>query len=269
MVCTEYQERINEFALAGPAVVGAGADSSANASENATAHAALQAHLAGCAGCREELARRRALLDRIDFGVAGMVSAEPSPALTVLVRQQIAEGTAASRSFAQRWGWWIGATAAAAAIVIAAIVFAVLPRSPFHPASPQNISSNVPATSAVVPSSEAGKNPPAPSRESSTPIRAPQRIAVVSPVVAVPQREVGVQLPHDSAAPTLEVLIPANQRIALVQLATAAARNQLDDRILVPHAATNPLVAIEVKPLAIDLLEDSAPQPPDGVQIKN
>jgi len=255
MVCTEYQERLNELALAGSAALGFSPEFSGEEAGDP----ALDQHLSGCAGCREELERRRTLLARIDSGVAAMVAVEPSPALAVLVRQQIAEESAASKSFAHRWRWLVGATAAAAAIAVTVLTFTL--RSPIYtPAQSPNTSPvQTPDTNQTM--AAAPLNHASPSA-----VRANPLSTIVSRAVTELRREVGVQLPRvtESGAPSLEVLIPANEHVALVQLAVAAAHDQLDERVLVRAAATSAPEAIDVKPLKIDSLEDWGSQQEDG-----
>ena len=267
MVCTEYQERINELALAKfGASFGATRSGATPAANGGTeSDASLAQHLAACAGCRAELDQRRALLVRIDSGVAAMVAVEPSPSLAVLVRQQIAEESTASRSFAQRWGWWIGAAASAAAI--AAIILAVTSRGPVHtPAQSQSVAATQPSTVPVHPLAANLIGDSASTREIPGAIAAPKQPNLSARAPKINSQEAASVLVHEieSAAPSLEVLIPANQRIALVQLAAAGARNQLDERILVREAATTPLPAIEVKPLKIDLLQSLDSEDDDG-----
>jgi hypothetical protein len=266
MVCTEYQERINDLALAGAA----GMDSAASVSADTGGDAALAQHLVACARCRAELDYRRALLARIDSGIVAMVAVEPSPSLAVLVRQQIAEESTASRSFAQRWGWWIGATAATAAI--AAIAFALIPRSTFHSAvqSP-NVAATQNSSAPSSPSPAPSVSASGPAGETPSQIPSPQQTihSTHAPITEAQATQVARVGESETAAPSLEVLIPANQRIALVQLAVAGAHNQLDERILVREAATTPLPAIEVKPLKIDLLESLDSQGGDGSEDFN
>ncbi len=263
MVCTEYQERINELALAKFGATRSGATPAANGGTESDA--SLAQHLAACAGCRAELDQRRALLARIDSGVAAMVAVEPSPSLAVLVRQQIAEESTASRSFAQRWGWWIGATAGASAV--AAIILAFALHGPTRPpAHSQSVAATPASPIPARPSPANSIGESASTREIPGAISAPKQPNLSARAPKINSQEAASVLVHEieSAAPSLEVLIPANQRIALVQLAAAGARNQLDERILVREAATTPPPAIEVKPLKIDLLSSLDSQVGDG-----
>ena len=266
MVCTEYQERINDLALASFGAIGSDAATVAGANSGAVSDATLAQQIAECVGCRTELEQRRALLARIDSGVVAMVAVEPSPSLAVLVRQQIAEESgAASRSFDQRWGWWIGAAASAAAV--AAIILAFALHGPTRPPAHSHSVAETPALPIPArpsPANSIGES--SPTREIPGAIAAPKQPNLSARAPKINSQEAASVLVHEieSAAPSLEVLIPANQRIALVQLAAAGARNQLDERILVREAATSPPPAIEVKPLKIDLLSSLDSQVGDG-----
>ena len=267
MVCTEYQERINELALAKfGASFGATRSGATPAANGGTeSDASLAQHLAACAGCRAELDQRRALLARIDSGVAAMVAVEPSPSLAVLVRQQIAEekhrvtlfrpalglvdlGRCQRRRYRCHHSRGHFARAGSYSCAISECAATQPSTVPVHPLAANLIGDS--ASTREIPwrdsSSEATQSFSARAEKNS--------------------QEAASVLVHEieSAAPSLEVLIPANQRIALVQLAAAGARNQLDERILVREAATTPLPAIEVKPLKIDLLKVLDPEDDDG-----
>ena len=239
MVCTEYQERINEAALQNsPANL-----AEVNSSTESQSDADLQKHLAVCSGCREEFELRRALMTRIDFGVAAMVAGDPSPALAVLVRQRIAEETGESRSFTARWGWWIGATAAAAAL--AAIIFAVTTHSPAQmPSQPASVASQ-PAQNV---------SPPAPQ------LPAPVVQAQHSPATIrkVPQHHESVVATRaaEIGPPRFEVIVPPGQREAVIRLAAGLQSGRVDGAVFVnPAPSLVPdfleIAPLEIKPLAV------------------
>jgi hypothetical protein len=106
MACERYGEALADVAAGLPAPAG------------------LEAHLATCAMCREELHVLRQALAMADAEMAGLAIAEPTPGLAARIRQAVA---AADPSPAWRFGWLWPATAAAAALLVGLAV--VLGRS--------------------------------------------------------------------------------------------------------------------------------------------
>jgi len=84
--------------------------------------AAVEAHLAGCAGCREALAQLRALV----AGARGLPQAiEPARDLWTSIERRIVQRA----TWNMRRVWWRGAVAAAAVLVIALGLYRLLPPS--------------------------------------------------------------------------------------------------------------------------------------------
>ena len=83
--------------------------------------AKFEAHVQGCAACREELQRIKMLLGEIDRGVTAEVAAEPSADLLRNVRQRIAEGSAVKNAMPRRWV----ALAACAAMMMMAVAMLI------------------------------------------------------------------------------------------------------------------------------------------------
>lgn len=83
--------------------------------------AKFEAHVQGCAACREELQRIKMLLGEIDRGVTAEVAAEPSADLLRNVRQRIAEGSAVKNAMPHRWV----ALAACAAMMMMAVAMLI------------------------------------------------------------------------------------------------------------------------------------------------
>lgn len=81
--------------------------------------AKFEAHVQGCAACREELQRIKMLLGEIDRGVTAEVAAEPSADLLRNVRQRIAEGSAVKNAMPHRW---VALAACAAMMMTAAML---------------------------------------------------------------------------------------------------------------------------------------------------
>jgi hypothetical protein len=91
--------------------------------------AELRAHVAGCAGCREEFEAQRRLLAAIDHGLAERLREEPSPEFAVRVRQRLAGEPVVARSWFHGW-----LPAAAGALAVLALVAVWLARRQPHEA---------------------------------------------------------------------------------------------------------------------------------------
>jgi len=87
--------------------------------------AAAEAHLAGCARCREAVAQLRALV----AGARGLPQAiEPARDLWASIERRIVQRT----TWSMRRVWWRGALAAAAMLVLALGLYRLLPPSAAH-----------------------------------------------------------------------------------------------------------------------------------------
>ncbi len=88
MSCERYRDALTDAAAGGPVAP------------------ALEAHLAGCAGCRSELAELRQLMAAADDQLSPLAVAEPSPALRVRIREAVADQGVAP---VLRWRFaWLG-----------------------------------------------------------------------------------------------------------------------------------------------------------------
>jgi hypothetical protein len=94
-------------------------DALAEVAAGAAAPAAVDAHLASCEACREELAALRRALALADAEMAGLLATEPSPELAARIRGAVAE---AEPSPGWRFGWLWPAVAAAATLLVALVV---------------------------------------------------------------------------------------------------------------------------------------------------
>lgn len=109
MACERYRKALADLAAGGPAP------------------AFVEAHLAACEGCRAELAALRQALSVADAEMAGLVAAEPSPALAAGIRRAVAEAEPAP---AWRFGWLWPTAAAAATLLVALAVWVGRPVAP-------------------------------------------------------------------------------------------------------------------------------------------
>jgi hypothetical protein len=254
MDCAEYQKRIIDLALS---------------PESVRPEQKLAQHLAICASCSEELQRRRALLARIDTGVVALVSADVPQSLAARIRQQIAMEDAKPRSVfaAHRWFWLAGAGAVVgtAAILLA---FSMRPANR-GAATPESIAKNSapaqPAQASAAGSIPAQEQPKSVVSAASSKPKSPVQQLVVSrtpqPAVSPEPDRMAAQLAAiEATPPSLEVLIPKNQPIAVSQIVFAARRDQLDEKLLA-QAEAKSIDPLEVKPIKIDSIA-----PPDGQQ---
>lgn len=251
MGCAEYQERINELALA---------------AESAVPETTLARHLVICAKCREELAARRALVERIDLGVAAMVAVDVPQSLAARVRQQIAteETKPGSILGAYRWAWFAGAGVA----IAAAILLAIALRPAGRGNTPAESSAAIRAT-ATAPTEAA--HPEKLSTEAAPTIVPPAvplvsranaaRLATTSPPPVERDAIANAIMVAEADAPTLDVMIPANQRFGVRQFLYAARHDQVDEAMISKPGEAVPLEPLELKPLKIDLIA-----PADGQQ---
>jgi len=109
MMCNEWETQLNEYV---------------DGTLAAEARALVEAHLAGCAGCREAVVELRALV----AGAADLPKRiEPAQDLWTGVANRIGKRETGSGK-----RWWRGALAAAATLVIGFAVYRLLPPSAAH-----------------------------------------------------------------------------------------------------------------------------------------
>jgi hypothetical protein len=109
MFCESYRKALSEVVLLGGRV-----------------HGEAAAHLGMCANCREILAEERALLQRIDGGLASLVVSDAPASLIPAVRARIADGAKSRRA----WRSVLAYVTAAVAIGAAAISFSLRSKAP-------------------------------------------------------------------------------------------------------------------------------------------
>jgi hypothetical protein len=207
------------------------------------APAAVEAHLASCEACREELAALRRALALVDEKLSGLAAAEPSPELPAGIRQVVAEFSDASS--ASRLGWLWPATAAAATVVVALAVW--LARSP-SPSPETRVAVETPVVprDSVSPGSEG-------SAESAIPRAVPRpglEDATGAPGPSSPRRPLASR-----SVATPEVLVPPGQQEALLRLVALVHREGLSPAGLAAAALPPPDLAgpppLDIPPLEI------------------
>jgi len=233
MACERYREALTELAAGAPAPAG------------------LNAHLAGCAACRQELDALRRALEAVDADLRQLLATEPSPALAARIRQAAAEPEPGS---VWRPTLWIQAFGAAA--VLAAVAFVLLrgqAPTPSHVAALPPPASE--ANGAPLPAPEVPPTPKAPAL-------APSASAVAAHVPASASA-------RRAAPPDPEVLVPPGQVETLLRLAALVNRQRLAPPGLgaagqaSPDLAEPPAIdvrSVDIKPLEIvplDPAEDS------------
>lgn len=180
MNCENYQEWIEEAALG---------------ALGASRHARLDAHLAGCARCRESLAAVERLLREIDRGLVASLDRQPSTELAARVRMRLAEEGVRARPRAR---WTVGAWVPVSAAALAALILTVWlgRRSP-------------PSPRPGAPGEQASATPPSFGLTPARPARATRKL---------PRSPNHRQSTRQPAAPQLEVLVEPGQWAAVVKL---------------------------------------------------
>jgi len=205
----------------------------------------LEAHLAGCARCREELDALRRTLALVDSELHQLVAVEPSPDLAARIRRATAD---VEEQATGRPVWLWPALAAAAVLLLAFVV--LTRRQVSHPA--------VATVESPVPLATQTPQLPGPT----TPERAPTPVlAAAATARAVPREQAPAAQPHRSIPPAEpEVLVPPGEQAALLRLAALVTRqgavppvlssvNQASPDLALPRAID--AESIEIKPLEI------------------
>lgn len=245
-----------------------------HALEERPVDAALRAHVDSCAGCRDALAARKALLAEIDRVLTDEMREVPSPLLAARVRQAI-EAEPRPRA------WWHGAAwtgwVPAGAIVALAVIVGVVVR--------ERLGSSV-ATGPIRSSVTSRKvEPTRPSTEALAPgtgaVREGERVSIGDAAARRPPRQLRPDhaRPHslriEAASRTAppgrsfpEVLVPEGEMVAALRLSAASSTHPLllstpEDEEAAAKRSLQPLSIrkIEIAPLAPTSLEVGAPQP--------
>jgi len=159
----------------------------------------LEAHLEGCAACRDRLAAKQALLGRIDQVLTSHLDVEPSAGL----RRRVISRVARAESERRRMAPWAAAAALAAGLVMALLAGAFAHRPSVTPPdlSTAGMVPDGPAATATQP------NPPViPPSTRGAPATAAPHVIRRSPAPAIA---------HGIAVREPEVLVPPGQEDAL------------------------------------------------------
>jgi hypothetical protein len=206
----------------------------------------LEAHLEGCAACRDRLAEKQALLGHIDQVLMSNLDVEPSPAL----RRRVMARAAQAHGERRRWVPWAAAAALAASLVMALLAGGLSRRSP------DTYSERVAATGPNVPARGATK----PERPVPVP-SVPTAAVTVTPHIV--RRGPPPAAARAAAAPEPEVRVPPGQGEALRRFAEILREDAGTARPLLGATATvespvAPPPLIQIPVLASEPLADPA-----------
>jgi anti-sigma factor RsiW len=243
------------------------------------APAGLEAHLASCETCREELHVLRQALAMADAEMAGLLIAEPTPELAVRIRQAVAETRERSPHLparirqvvaesalrpAWRLGWLWPATAAAATLLVALAV--ALGRGALSaPESRVAVDAHRSQPTGGTGASRPSGAPTLPSADRPVPASDPNghvtprssgqaesRGVVRSRGRSLRTRHTGV--PRDDRTPKPEVVVPPGETEALLRFAAQLQRRAVTPDSLLVADLSAPLAeprAVDIAPLVI------------------
>jgi hypothetical protein len=224
MACERYRKALSELAA------------------GASAPGELDAHLAGCAGCRAELATLRRALEAVDADLGEISGAEPSPALAARIRQA-AEAEVRS---AWRPGFLLPSLAAA---VLALVTLVLFRGHESLPTPVARLTPRAPLASETPPPAV----PPSPSLPAGASPASPVEARVLTPPSAPP-----------TAPPEAEVLVPPGEVEALQRLAALVSRQRAAPLLMGRAGQASPELAeprpidvrsVDIQPLEIVPLE--------------
>jgi hypothetical protein len=211
MSCDRYRDALTDLAAGG------------------TAPARLDAHLASCGRCREELAAVRRRLALAEAEMAQLVGAEPSPGLAVRIRAAVAEPEAA-RTWPLGWMW--PAIAASVVLLAALAVWATRAPAPARVAV-ENEPATVPGEGrAAGPAQTRPAGPASPTAEPPQRARASEPPSPEArPLLAARGRRATDIIRHRGSPArgvpaTPEVLVPRGETEALVRFAAIVHRDR-------------------------------------------
>ncbi len=192
----------------------------------------LREHLAHCVSCREEFDHAKNLADAMDRGVGMLVAGEPSPQFASRLRARIANEPGPARL---DWRAWI--PVAGGAFVLSTVLMALMIRAQRPVSREGETLGQIPRQSeVVVPSKAEG----APARDN---------------------RQAPRSKYHAVKSDQPEVLVPPEQLLAVMQLASAMNQGRIDGEqiVVAQQKSEQPLEieAIQIAPLSIPQLDDA------------
>lgn len=200
----------------------------------------MLAHAGECEACRESYAHATEVRDVIDRSLETLVAGEPSPQFAARLRARMAEETDRTRV---PWLKWV--PIASATLALAALVIALVLRTPRHSIAP-DVSSLVPAAAPIAPS-----NPPA--ENSSSPMfqaARPRHNGGLAPAASV---RLSFHEPQG-----IDVIVPPGQLVAALALSDALSNQRVDGQQLVA-AANNAGEPLKISDLSVSPLDKPAP----------
>jgi hypothetical protein len=208
MSCDRYRDALRDLAAGG------------------SAHVGLEAHLASCDGCSEELAGFRRALGAVEAETARLVRAEPSAGLAARIRSAVEAQQSAP---AWRFGWMWPAVAASVVLLVALAVWAT--RAPGPPrVAVGNEPAATPAESRPARPASPTAEGPGPSRTSEPPhdlATSPRHRPTGAPREASEAGRVRhASGPAGSVPAPPEVLVPRGEAEALVRFAAIVHRDR-------------------------------------------
>ncbi|HYL09234.1 MAG TPA: hypothetical protein VEU31_00730 [Candidatus Acidoferrales bacterium] len=202
-------------------------------------------HWRACSACREEYERQKRLFDAVEAGLRERINEELPVGFAARVRARVNDRTAPRQLWFPRWvpAW----SAVAAAAVLAAgllVVHGIRRGAGGRQVQTAPLAANVAPHEIAKPSGVNSAETPG-ARTVSLPHRVQKEAATAA-----------------SAEP--EVLLPAAQKMAMVQLVEALRKGEVQGEMLL--AANDKLQPVQIAPLEIELvevkpLEESWPQP--------
>lgn len=219
----------------------------ADVAAGAPAAPEVEAHLAACEACRAELQALRHALAVAEAELRGLLSAEPSPALSTRIRRAVAEGDPPE---AHRWRLgWLWPSLAAATLLVAIGVLAGLGGMPGRRGAavgkPAEATAGAPTGQISRPTEGASM-----ATAGDTVTSPAARRHLVAAAVARGSRRVS---PARTVEP--EVLVPPGGEQALLQLVALVHREHLAPASLAaagePSSDLAELAPLDIKPLEI------------------
>ncbi len=202
--------------------------------------AALDAHLAACAACRQEFHARQRLAQAMDAGLLASVSETPSPGFAAKVRARLAEQSSPRASW---FSGWVPVAAGALAVVVLMVSWLALREAPAPPA----------ASDPVVISRPAPRHPGH---------AAPGQLASAAPSKPHRARQARTVSARSLRRREPEVIVPPGQREAVLRFYAAVLRRRTDASWALEEM--KPLVVAELTIPPLEPVAGDAGSPQSG-----